>query len=55
MLLQSLPLFWVFNPEYMWPERLAVRVLLLAVPLAVLVGLLAAAWLSMRAVMRQFR
>jgi hypothetical protein len=55
MLLQSLPLFWVFNPEYMWPERLAVRVLLLAVPLAVLVGLLAAVWLSMRAVMRQFR
>jgi hypothetical protein len=39
----------------MWPERLAVRVLLLAVPMTALVGLLAAAWLSMRAVMQQFR
>ncbi|WIA15147.1 hypothetical protein OEZ85_001834 [Tetradesmus obliquus] len=51
----ALPLFWAFSPQFMWPERLAVRVLLLAVPMTALVALLAAAWLSLRAVMRQFR
>ncbi|WIA35326.1 hypothetical protein OEZ86_003781 [Tetradesmus obliquus] len=55
LLLPALPLFWAFSPQFMWPERLAVRVLLLAVPMTALVALLAAAWLSMRAVMRQFR
>jgi hypothetical protein len=51
--LQALPLFWAFSPQFNWPERLAVRVLLLAVPMAALVGLLAAAWLAMRAAMKQ--
>lgn len=50
---QALPLYWVFSAH--WPERLLVRVLLLACPLAVWLGLVVAVWWTMGAVMKQFR
>lgn len=52
---QAVPVYWVFSPTYLWPEHLAARVLLVAVPLAAWMILHVATWFSMRDVLRHFR
>lgn len=48
--LQALQLFFVFSPAYPWPQGLVMRVLLLAVPMAIWMVLLPLTWSAFRAV-----
>lgn len=52
---QVLVLYWTFNPMYQWPGTVAVRVLLLAMPVSVWVVLHCLTWRKMKHVLRLFR
>lgn len=52
---QGFVLYWVFTPAANWPELLAVRILLVAVPLLLWIVLHLMVWYHMSAVLQSFR